>query len=96
MSAIVEAATYDPEVAVFWRSFHDWFIEAGAQRAQAADEAMSDEDALAAAHALVWMTERSFTEHLAAPRVSDEALIAAVERLWQSVVGPDDAPGRTT
>jgi hypothetical protein len=36
------------------------------------------------------MTERSLTEHLSAPRVSDAALLDANERLWRSVVGPDD------
>jgi AcrR family transcriptional regulator len=88
--AIVEAATYDEEVAAFWRSFHEYFIESGAKRAQRADPAMSDEDARAIAFTLVWMTERSLTEHLSAPRVSDPALLDANERLWRSVVGPDD------
>lgn len=89
VAAIVEAATYDDEVAAFWRAFHQWFVESGTQRALAADPTLSSERATAAAYALVWMTERSFTEHLVAPQVSDDSLIFAVERLWQSVVGED-------
>lgn len=91
VAALVEAATYDEDVAAFWRAFHEWFVESGAERAKRATPGLSDEDATAAAFALVWMTERSFTEHLVAPRVTDGALIGAVERLWQSVVGDDSA-----
>lgn len=89
VAAIVEAATYDPEVAAFWRAFHQWFVESGTRRALAANPNKTPEEATAAAYALVWMTERSFTEHLVAPQVSDASLISAIEHLWQSVVGND-------
>lgn len=87
VGAIVEAATYDEEVAAFWRAFHQWFVESGTARAAAANPVLDAEAAAASAFALVWMTERSFTEHLVAPQVSDDALITAIEGLWQSVVG---------
>jgi hypothetical protein len=35
------------------------------------------------------MTERSFTEYLASPRVSEAALLRAIERLWRTVVPVD-------
>ncbi|MDO9409275.1 TetR/AcrR family transcriptional regulator [Patulibacter sp.] len=89
VGALVEAATYDAEVAAFWRAFHDWFIVNATERARRADPGLAAEDAEALAYGLVWMTERSFTEHLGAPRVSDDALLRAVERLWRTVVPAD-------
>ncbi|MCK9250956.1 MAG: TetR/AcrR family transcriptional regulator [Solirubrobacteraceae bacterium] len=88
--AVVEAATYDEDVAAFWREFHAWFIDNAVGRARSADPDLPDEDAEALAHALVWMTERAFTEHLEAPRAGDEAILRAVERLWRSVVPATD------
>lgn len=89
VGAIVEAATYDADVAVFWREFHEWFIVNTVQRATTSDPDLSTEDAEALAYSLVWMTERSFTEYLASPRVSDAALLKALERLWRTVVPVD-------
>lgn len=96
VAAITEAATYDPEVAAFWRAFHDHFIETGAARALRADAALDHEAATAAAYALVWMTERSLTEHLVMQRVSDDALLDAIERLWVSVVGADTGAAQSS
>jgi AcrR family transcriptional regulator len=89
VGAVVEAATYDAEVAVFWREFHDWFTVNTVQRATSSDPDLRSEDAEALAYSLVWMTERSFTEYLSAPRVSDVALLKALERLWRTVVPVD-------
>ncbi|PTL60274.1 TetR/AcrR family transcriptional regulator [Paraconexibacter algicola] len=86
LRAIVEASTYDPEVAVFWREFHARFIEAVVERAS---ELTPDRPAgaiRADAFALVWMTQRSLAEHLDAPQVEDEDLLAALVRLWRSVL----------
>lgn len=88
LGAIVEAASYDDDVATFWRDFHEWFLVNAAERAMRADDDLSAEAAEAAAYSLVWMTERCFTEHLAAPRVDEVQLLDAVERLWRSVVPP--------
>lgn len=84
LGAIIEAAGYDDEVATFWRTFHEGFIVAVAERARQTNPAREGEDIEADAFALVWMTERSFTEHVNAPRVSDRALIDALVRLWRS------------
>jgi AcrR family transcriptional regulator len=89
--AIVEAATYDPAVAAFWREFHDWFLVNAAQRAIRADPSLAQSDADALAYSLVWMTERCLTEHLIAPRVQEEPLINAIERLWRSVMATTNA-----
>lgn len=86
LGAIVEAASYDADVATFWRDFHEWFLVNAAERAMCADEDLGAEAAEAAAYSLVWMTERCFTEHLAAPRVDEVQLLDAVERLWRAVV----------
>ncbi len=89
VGAVVEAATYDADVAVFWREFHEWFIVNTVQRATTSDPDLAREDAEALAYSLVWMTERSFTEYLASPRVSEAALLRAIERLWRTVVPVD-------
>lgn len=86
LGAIVEAATYDPAVATFWRDFHEWFLVNAAERAMHADPELRQADADALAYSLVWMTERCLTEHLSAPRVEEVALIDAIERLWRSVM----------
>lgn len=90
VEAIVEASAYDVDVAAFWRAFHQWFVESGTRRALTADPEIGEEGARAAAFALVWMTERSFTEHLAVPQVGDAALISAVAGLWRSVISPEE------
>lgn len=86
LRAIVEAATYDLEVAVFWRDFHEWFLVNAAERAMRADPDLRPADADALAYSLVWMTERCLTEHLSAPRVEEQPLLQAIERLWRSVM----------
>lgn len=82
LRAVTEAATYDPEAARFWRAFHERFITNVVERALQAGYLGDDEDLQAEAFALVWMTSRSFAEHLDAPRVSDRALLDALVRLW--------------
>lgn len=91
LGAIVEAATYDPDVATFWRDFHEWFLVNAAERAMRADDTLAREDAEAVAYSLVWMTERCLTEHLSAARVREEPLLNAIERLWRSAIPATDA-----
>lgn len=86
LRAIVEASTYDPEVAAFWRAFHARFIEAVIERAGELTPDRDPSDVRADAFALIWMTQRSLAEHLDAPQVGDEALVAALVRLWRSVL----------
>lgn len=86
VGAVVEAATYDADVAEFWRGFHEWFVLSATRRAQAADPDLSFQAAEALAYSLVWMTERCFTEHLSAPRLDTTALLDALVRLWHTVV----------
>lgn len=45
LEAVLEASTYDRDVARFWRDFHEWFIVNAAQRAQRADPSLSSADA---------------------------------------------------
>ena len=84
LGALFEAATYDPEIAVFWRSFHELFVQSARDRALREDPSLELGDAEARAFALVWMTERALTENILAPRVDDGALLDAMERLWRS------------
>lgn len=86
VGAVVEAATYDKDVAEFWRSFHEWFVISTTRRALAADAALHPEAAEALAYSLVWMTERCFTEHLCAQRFDTTALLDALQRLWHTVI----------
>lgn len=88
VGALVEAATYDPHVADFWRSFHDLFVQLARDRVLAGEPSMGATAAEARAFALVWMTERALTENIVAPRVDDEALLDALEAQWRSAVGP--------
>lgn len=84
VGALVEAATYDPEISVFWRSFHELFVQSARDRALREDPSLDVRDAEARAFALVWMTERALTENIFSPRVDDAALLDAMERLWRS------------
>lgn len=86
LRAIVEASTYDAEVAAFWRAFHARFIDAVVVRAREIAPGRDPEAARADAFALVWMTQRGLAEHLDAPEVDDDVLLAAMVRLWRSVL----------
>lgn len=84
VGAITEAATYDPAVAAFWQAFHDHF-RPGAERRIAAGDPDLPADAVAArAYALVYMTERTFIEHVARPTCDERALVDQVAWLWRT------------
>lgn len=82
VGAISEAATYDPEVAAFWREFHDRFIPGAEHRIRAGDSALDEFAVAARAYSLVWMTESTLTEHVARPTVDESALLDQLGWLW--------------
>jgi AcrR family transcriptional regulator len=88
VGALVEAATYDAEVARLWRDLHDRFIEVARARIAQEHPELSEDEVAGRAFVLVWMTERSCYEHQVAPRVSDEGLVAALEAFWRAAVTP--------
>jgi TetR/AcrR family transcriptional regulator, ethionamide resistance regulator len=84
LAAITEAATYDAEVSAFWLGFHDRFRPGAERRIAAGHPELVEADVAARAYALIWMTERSFTEHLARPSVDERALVDQVAWMWQA------------
>lgn len=88
VSAVIEAATYDAEVATFWRALHDRFLAFAERRIRAHDPGLAPERAHARAFALVWMTERTITEQLAAHAVDETALLDELTRFWSQALGP--------
>ena len=88
VGALVEAAGYDPEVRRFWHGFHERFEHVAARRIAAGDPALDSAHARARAFALIWMTERSLTEHLAQPSADEAALLDELARFWQHASHP--------
>lgn len=80
--AIMEAATYDEEVAAFWRVLHDGFLPRVEQRILTAAPTMPRNQAHARAYSLVWMTERTLSEHTARPTVDESALLRQLAWVW--------------
>lgn len=85
--ALVEAATYDPEVAVFWRGLHERFVPNATKRIRTRSPDIDARHAKARAWALVWMTERTITEHLANPTVDQAALLDELSGFWAHATG---------
>jgi AcrR family transcriptional regulator len=92
LRAVVEASSYDDEVAAFWRAIVGRFIDATEQRL--AREGFEAEAAHGIAFALVWMVERSYYEHvIRGGRLSDPALVAALVQIWRGAIdAPEDVP----
>lgn len=90
LSALVEAATYDDEVAAFWRALHERFAHAARGRLLRDNPDLDAAVADARAFALVWATERCLTEHLFAPRVQGTALMDTLELLWTAALERPD------
>ncbi len=82
-AALVEAATYDPAVSAFWRNLHHRFIPMARERISRSDPQVDEAHAQARAYTLVWMTERTMTEHLDNPTVGEDALLDELTRLWR-------------
>lgn len=83
LGALVEAATYDAEVNAFWHAFHQRFYVIAAERIRAAEPDLHPARADARAFALVWMTERTMSEHLAGAGVDETALLDELVRFWE-------------
>lgn len=86
--ALVEAATYDEEVARLWRDLHARFAEVARDRILREQPDLDPEAAEARAFALVWMTERVLYEHVVEPRVAEDALLDAVTHLAEAALRP--------
>ncbi len=88
--AIVEVAAYDEVVGPFWRALVGRFVEASARRiATEIDAGRADGGLLpqAISFSLVWMTERALYQMLVQDEpVGDDALVAALARIWTSTV----------
>ncbi|MBB4664403.1 TetR/AcrR family transcriptional regulator [Conexibacter arvalis] len=90
LRAIVEAAAYDEEVAVFWRALVGRFVDSTRERIER-EQADGNADPAVPAHAtafaLVWMTERSAYERLVQPgSVPEQPFVDALLRIWLSAV----------
>lgn len=84
VGAITEAATYDADVAAFWQAFHDRFRPGAERRIVAGDPDLPAAAVAARAYALVYMTERTFIEHVARPTLDEQAVVDQVAWLWQA------------
>lgn len=87
LRAVVEAATYDAEVAAFWRRFHERFVPGAERRITAGVPGLGEREVAARAYALVWMTERVLVEHVTTPAVDEQALLDQVAWFWAGAVG---------
>ncbi|HYF28016.1 MAG TPA: helix-turn-helix domain-containing protein [Baekduia sp.] len=83
LGAVVESATYDDDVAAFWRAFHDRFLPGAQRRIAEAYPDMGDDAVAARAYALVWMTERTLVEHVMRPTVDEQALLDQLTWVWR-------------
>jgi AcrR family transcriptional regulator len=91
LRAIVDAASYDPEVAEFWRGVVGRFVEATCERLEA-DRRLGTgpemrESARGTAFALTWMTERTFYQATVQPDAVTEAqLVEGLVAVWTRTV----------
>jgi AcrR family transcriptional regulator len=81
--AIIEAATYDPEVDAFWRAFHDRFWRIATERIADGVPDLDGEHVAARAYALVLMTVNVFAAHLTHPLRDEDALLDELAELWE-------------
>jgi AcrR family transcriptional regulator len=90
LRAIVEVATYDDEVARFWRAMLGRFVEASRRRIEAEQSAgrAVARHAHATAFALCWMTERSMYQQLVQGEPPADEVVEAMVGIWlRSVYG---------
>lgn len=86
LSALVEAASYDPDVNTFWHAFHDRFKATAAARIARAFPELPRTHVEARAFTLIWMTERTLTEYLAGSEVDADALLDELARIWDAAL----------
>ncbi|MTD43240.1 TetR family transcriptional regulator [Conexibacter sp. W3-3-2] len=87
LSAVVEAATYDPDVAEFWGAFHARFRPGGEARVRAGNPDLDEESVRARAYTLIYMTESSITTQVLRPAVDADALITQLAFMWDAATG---------
>jgi TetR/AcrR family transcriptional regulator, ethionamide resistance regulator len=90
LTALVEAAGYDVEIASFWRQLTERFVEATRAHLEAEQAAARARAAppYPAAWTLVWMTERAWYQHVTQPSLTDDELIDALsDVIWTSIYG---------
>lgn len=89
LRAVVEVATYDEPVAVFWRGLMGRFVTATQERIEA-EQAAGRAAALPAAptaFALVWMTERAYYQQVVQDEPLDEhELVRALVGIWTHAI----------
>jgi TetR/AcrR family transcriptional regulator, ethionamide resistance regulator len=96
LAAVNEAATYDSEVADFWRALIDRFVAATAEHLEREARAgrMPVVDPLPMSDALVWMVERSCYVHLIRGERSERELVDSLAGVWVAALyrsGPEDS-----
>jgi TetR/AcrR family transcriptional regulator, ethionamide resistance regulator len=89
VGALTEAAAYDADVGAFWRRYHDRLRPSTERRITAGHPDLSPSGVAARALTLIWMTERSLTEHLARPTVDATDLVDQLTWMWQAGTGAD-------
>ncbi len=86
--AVVEATSYDDEVAADWREILDRAIDS-AQHIIQQSRQTTPEEAHALAFGLVWMTERSFFQHsVRGSGIDEPVLLDALTDIWWHVTEP--------
>jgi AcrR family transcriptional regulator len=91
LRAVVEASTYDVEVAAFWRDLIGRFVDATRRQIEADQAAGRVSPALpaqGAAFALCWMTERAIYQRMVAdgPALDVDAVVDSLAAVWVSAV----------
>lgn len=88
LRAVVEASSYDDEVAAFWRELVGRFIEATERRL--ATDGVPADTAHGIAFALVWMTERTcYQQVVRGGQLDDPALVEALVEVWRRAIYPE-------
>lgn len=84
--AVVEAAGYDDQVAVYWDGINGRFIEGTRQRLRV--EGLGAEQATATATALVWMNERTCYQQAVRGEtgLDDDTTVGALADVWWGAV----------
>ena len=84
--AVVEAASYDDQVAAYWDGVIGRFIEGTRHRLRV--EGLGADEATATATALVWMNERTCYQQAVrgATGLDDDTTVAALSQVWWGVV----------
>ncbi len=83
---VAEAAAYDSEIAAAWRAIHAQLELSARGRIHDALPHLPESAVAARAFVLVWGTQASFIEHIAADRTNPDALLDALTLQWQAAL----------